>query len=64
MTNAPLSCGILIQHLHFLTNSVWDFKNVNGNANVAVWWEALHHRIDFFPSHILCMPLPNTPLHK
>lgn len=48
MTNAPLSCGILIQHLHFFTNSVWDFKNGNGNANVAVWWEALHHRIDFF----------------
>lgn len=47
MTNAPLSCGILIQHLHFFTNSVWDFKHLNGNANVAVWWEALHHRIDF-----------------
>ncbi len=32
----------------FFTNSVWDFKIFNGNANVAVWWEALHHRIDIF----------------
>lgn len=44
----------------FFTNSVWDFKNLNGNANVALWWEALHHRIDFF-FHILCMPLTNNP---
>lgn len=48
MTNAPLSCGILIQHLHFSQIVFGILKNLNGNANVALWWEALHHRIDFF----------------
>lgn len=29
----------------FLTNSVWDFKNLNGNASVADWGVgALHYR--------------------